>query len=120
MFKFIKNHEVVFAVTLSIIISAIITLLICNHYNNFYSEDNIMVVKVLDKKEDTYATYNVAIKMAQSHHDYYIIWDEGELEVSKSIYDDIDIGDKIIIRKTIIYDKRTNDIHKIYYEYGGE
>ena len=87
---------------------------------NYYSKDSIVIIKVLDKYEDTYVTYNPTTKMPYTNYEYYIVWDKGEIEVSESEYNDINEGDDILITKTTVYDKRTDEVYKIYYKYGAE
>ena len=118
---FLNKHVVGIIVIASIVISCLIVIPTALYFStNYYSKDSIVLIKVLDKYEDTYVTYNPAINMSQTRYEYYIIWDEGKLEVSESEYNDINEGDDILITKTTVYDKRTNEVHKVYYKYGTE
>ena len=118
---FLDEHVVGIIVIASIVVSCLIVIPIAFYFTaNYYSNDSIVLIKVLDKYEDTYVTYNPTTKMSYTNYEYYIVWDKGEIEVSESEYNDINEGDDILITKTKVYDKRTDEVYKIYYKYGVE
>ena len=118
---FLDEHVVGIIVIASIVVSCLIVIPTALYFGaNYYSKDSIVLIKVLDKYEDTYVTYNPTTKMSYTNYEYYIVWDKGKLEVSESEYNDINKGDDVLITKTTVYDKRTDEVYKIYYKYGAE
>ena len=118
---FLDEHVVGIIVIASIVVSCLIVIPAALYFStNYYSKDSIVLIKVLDKYKNTYFTYNPTTKMPYTNYEYYIVWDKGEIEVSESEYNDINEGDDILITKTTVYDKHTNEVHKVYYKYGTE
>ena len=118
---FLDEHVVGIIVIASIVVSCLIVIPTALYFgSNYYSKDSIVLIKILDKYKDAYVTYNPTIKMPYTNYEYYIVWDKGKLEVSESEYNDINEGDDILITKTTVYDKRTDEVYKIYYKYGAE
>lgn len=99
MKDFFEKHEVAIVITISIIIGILIGLIPYKYYSNFYSEDNTIIIEVLDKEYDSFANFNPMKKMTAV--EYYIIWEEG----------------RIVITKTNIYRKKTNELYKTEYRY---
>lgn len=83
----------------------------------FRTEKTEIVIQIEDKKEDRHFV-GIPGKGGHFVYDYYVIWDDEKTEVSKSIYDNYNIGDTIIVTKTITYKKQddgTEIIQKIEY-----
>lgn len=121
MKKFIDKYMAEIISFIILAISCLIVIPTALYFsNNYYSKDSIVLIKVLDKYKDAHVTYNPTTKMPYTNYKCYIVWDKGKIEVSKSEYNDINEGDDIIITKTTVYDKRTDEVYKVYYEYGAE
>ena len=121
MKEFYKNHQTAIEFSAILILCTIVGLAtgLClfKYANNFYSEDKIVLIEVLDKRYDEYESWNPATKTAYENYNYYLVWEEGNLEVSESVYYSTNIGDRIVITKTNIYKKETNELYETEYRY---
>ena len=124
MKEFYKNHQIAIEFSAILILCTIVGLVIglClfTYASNFYSEDEIVLIEVLDKRCDEHESWNPATKTAYANYNYYLVWEEGNLEVSESVYYSTNIGDRIVITKTTIKEKETGQINRIYYSYGND
>ena len=122
MKEFYKNHQIAiefFAILILCTVVGLVTgLCLFAYANNFYSEDEIVLIEVLDKRCDEYESWSPATKTAYVNYNYYLVWEEGDLEVSESVYHSTSIGDRIVITKTTIKEKETGKVNRIYYSYG--
>ena len=86
MKEFYKNHQIAIEFSAILILCTIVGLVtgLClfTYANNFYSEDEIVLIEVLDKRYDKNMSWNPATKTAYANYNYYIVWEEGDLEVS--------------------------------------
>ena len=124
MKEFYKNNQIAIEFSAILILCTIVGLIagLClfAYANNFYSEDEIVLIEVLDKRYDKNMSWNPATKTAYANYNYYIVWEEGDLEVSESVYYSTNIGDRIVITKTTIKEKETGKVNKVYYSYGND
>ena len=124
MKEFYKNHQIAiefFAILILCTVVGLVTgLCLFAYANNFYSEDEIVLIEVLDKRCDEYESWSPATKTAYVNYNYYLVWGEGDLEVSESVYYSTNIGDRIVITKTTIKEKETGQVNRIYYSYGND
>ena len=124
MKEFIRKHKIAIEFFIILILCTIVGLVtgLClfTYANNFYREDEIVLIEVLDKRCDEYESWNPATKTAYANYNYYLVWEEGDLEVSESVYHSTNIGDRIVITKTTIKEKETGQVNKIYYSYGND
>ena len=124
MKEFYKNHQTAIEFSailiLCTIVGLVIVLCLFTYANNFYSEDEIVLIEVIDKRYDEDMSWNPATKTASTHYNYYLVWEEGNLEVSESVYYSTNIGDRIVITKTTIKEKETGKVNRVYYSYGND
>ena len=124
MKEFYKNHQIAIEFSAILILCTIVGLIagLClfAYANNFYSEDEIVLIEVLDKRYDENMSWNPATKTAYVNYNYYLVWEEGDLEVSESVYHSTSIGDRIVITKTTIKEKETGQVNRIDYSYGND
>ena len=124
MKEFYKNHQIAIEFSAILILCTIVRLVtgLClfKYANNFYSEDEIVLIEVLDKRYDENMSWNPATKTAYVNYNYYLVWEEGDLEVSESVYHSTSIGDRIVITKTTIKEKETGQVNRIDYSYGND
>lgn len=124
MKEFYKNHQIAIEFSAILILCTIVGLVagLClfTYTSNFYSEEEIVLIKVLDKRYDENMSWNPATKTAYVNYNYYLVWEEGNLEVSESVYYSTNIGDRIVITKTTIKEKETGKVNRVYYSYGND
>lgn len=78
----------------------------------------MMVMEVQDKTYETkQVLQSVKPMIHRTEYTYYLIDDGIKIEVSKKVYDDTNISDKVCILKTEYIDDRTNEITEIKYTY---
>lgn len=78
----------------------------------------MMVMEVQDKTcKTTQVIQSVKPIIYRTEYTYYLIDDDIKIEVSRKVYDDTNIGDKVCILKTEYIDDRTNEIAEIKYTY---
>ena len=81
MKEFYKNHQTAIEFSAILILCTIVGLVtvLClfKYANNFYSEDEIVLIEVIDKKYDEDMYWNPATKTASTHYNYYLVWEKG-------------------------------------------
>lgn len=93
------------------------------YYDQFYLKTEVRTVEVINKEDDVHHSVVMSGKVLipVTTHSYYLygINDE-KVDVSSSIYNTTEAGDKVQIKCTYVYYKKDNSLHKIEYEYLGE
>ena len=86
---------------------------------HYYTETSQMIVEVLGKDTDTYTTYTKAgnILVPHTHHRYYLMWEEEKWQVSQTIYDESNIGDRFVIEVASKYERGTDNLVDVNYVY---
>lgn len=103
--------------------SAGITFGIIKYYEQFYSEREIKTVEIVDKEDEVHHSVVMAGKVLVpiTTHIYYLYGENDEtLDVSQSIFEKINAGDKVQVEYIYIYYKKDHSLHKIEYNYIGE
>ena len=93
------------------------------YYDQFYLKTEVRTVEVINKEDDVHHSVVMSGKVLipVTTHSYYLYGVNGEkVDVSSSVYNTIEAGDKVQIECTYIYYKKDNSLHKIEYEYLGE
>lgn len=93
------------------------------YYDQFYLKTEVRTVEVINKEDDVHHSVVMSGKVLipVTTHSYYLYGVNGEkVDVSSSVYNTIEAGDKVQIECTYVYYKKDNSLHKIEYEYLGE
>lgn len=93
------------------------------YYDQFYLKTEVRTVEVINKEDDVHHSVVMSGKVLipVTTHSYYLYGVNGEkVDVSSSIYNTTEVGDKVQIKCTYVYYKKDNSLHKIEYEYLGE
>lgn len=93
------------------------------YYDQFYLKTEVRTVEVINKEDDVHHSVVMSGKVLipVTTHSYYLYGVNGEkVDVSSSIYNTTEVGDKVQIECTYVYYKKDNSLHKIEYEYLGE
>lgn len=93
------------------------------YYDQFYLKTEVRTVEIINKEDDVHHSVVMSGKVLipVTTHSYYLysVNDE-KVDVSSSIYNTTEVGDKVQIKCTYVYYKKDNSLHKIEYEYLGE
>ena len=77
MKEFYKNHQIAIEFSAILILCTIVGLVtgLClfAYANNFYSENEIILIEVIDKRCDENISWSPATKTAFTHYNYYSI-----------------------------------------------
>lgn len=93
------------------------------YYDQFYLKTEVRTVEVINKEDDVHHSVVMSGKVLipVTTHSYYLYGVNGEkIDVSSSVYNTIERGDKVQIKCNYIHYKKDNSLHKIEYEYLGE
>ena len=93
------------------------------YYDQFYFKTEVRTVEVINKEDDVHHSVVMSGKVLipVTTHSYYLYGVNGEkVDVSSSIYNTTEAGDKVQIKCTYVYYKKDNSLHEIKYEYLGE
>lgn len=117
IFDFDVIITIIYVILVMIVMSGVVVLIIEKTHLRPQSS-TMMVMEVQDK---TYKTTQViqSVKPVsyRIEYTYYLMDDDIKIEVSRKVYNDTNIGDKICILKTEYIDNRTNEIAEIKYTY---
>ena len=80
---------------------------------NITNEDDV----VYEKNPILIDITEVCMVIVNNKHKYYIKFDDGQMQVSKSIYDKVQAGDSLIV--DIVKEYRGNVLIDTYYDYKG-
>jgi hypothetical protein len=80
---------------------------------NITNEDDV----VYEKNPILIDITEVCMVIVDNKHKYYIKFDDGQMQVSKSIYDKVQAGDSLIV--DIVKEYRGNVLIDTYYDYKG-
>lgn len=93
------------------------------YYDQFYLKTEVRTVKIINKEDDVHHSVIMSGKVLipVTTHSYYLYGvNDEKVDVSSSVYNTIEKGNKVQIKCTYIYYKKDNSLHKIEYEYLGE
>ena len=93
------------------------------YYDQFYLKTEVRTVEVINKEDDVHHSVVMSGKVLipVTTHSYYLYGvNDEKVDVSSSIYNTTEAGDKVQIKCTYVYYKKDNSLHKIEYEYLGE
>lgn len=90
-----------------------------------YTKSEQVIIEVENKDTDIryWTTYvksgKVNVPIQHSEKEYFIYWEDKKVEVSSAVYQNTNIGDRLIVNKVYKIKKDTEEIVEIYYEYAG-
>lgn len=90
------------------------------YYDQFYLKTEVRTVEVINKEDDVHHSVVMSGKVLipVTTHSYYLYGINNEkINVSSSVYNTTEKGDKIQIECTYVYYKKNNSLHKIQYKY---
>lgn len=90
------------------------------YYDQFYLKTEVRTVEVINKEDDVHHSVVMSGKVLipVTTHSYYLYGINNEkINVSSSVYNTTEKGDKVQIECTYVYYKKDNSLHKIQYKY---
>lgn len=90
------------------------------YYDQFYLKTEVRTVEVINKEDDVHHSVVMSGKVLipVTTYSYYLYGINNEkINVSSSVYNTTEKGDKIQIECTYVYYKKNNSLHKIQYKY---
>lgn len=90
------------------------------YYDQFYLKTEVRTVEVINKEDDVHHSVVMSGKVLipVTTHSYYLYGTNNEkINVSSSVYNITEKGDKVQIECTYVYYKKDNSLHKIQYKY---
>ena len=94
-------------------------------WTQHYTKSEQVIIEVENKDTDIryWTTYvksgKVNVPIQHSEKEYFIYWEDKKVEVSSAVYQNTNIGDRLIVNKVYKIKKDTEEIVEIYYEYAG-
>lgn len=90
------------------------------YYDQFYLKTEVRTVEVINKEDDVHHSVVMSGKVLipVTTHSYYLYGINNEkINISSSVYNTTEKGDKVQIECTYVYYKKDNSLHKIQYKY---
>ena len=90
------------------------------YYDQFYLKTAVRTVEVINKEDDVHHSVVMSGKVLipVTTHSYYLYGINNEkINVSSSVYNTTEKGNKVQIECTYVYYKKDNSLHKIQYKY---
>lgn len=116
--KEIMKHIVIVVLIIAACIGIVAGII--KYYDQFYLKTEVRTVEVINKEDDVHHSVVMSGKVLipVTTHSYYLYGINNEkINVSSSVYNTTEKGDKVQIECTYVYYKKDNSLHKIQYKY---
>lgn len=125
--RYIDWEEVFLKILMGLIIVVCLALpvVLVVDWTQHYTKSEQVIIEVENKDTDIryWTTYvksgKVNVPIQHSEKEYFIYWEDKKVEVSSAVYQNTNIGDRLIVNKVYKIKKDTEEIVEIYYEYAG-
>lgn len=125
--RYIDWEEVFLKILMGLIIVVCLALPVALvvDWTQHYTKSEQVTIEVENKDTDIryWTTYvksgKVNVPIQHSEKEYFIYWEDKKVEVSSAVYQNTNIGDRLIVNKVYKIKKDTEEIVEIYYEYAG-
>lgn len=125
--RYIDWEEVFLKILMGLIIVVCLALPVALvvDWTQHYTISEQVIIEVENKDTDIryWTTYvksgKVNVPIQHSEKEYFIYWEDKKVEVSSAVYQNTNIGDRLIVNKVYKIKKDTEEIVEIYYEYAG-